>query len=165
MSRVEIPKIDFQPPVYRCQRATKPFTLDGNIFKDFWQDAPFTEDFIDIEGASHPLPYFQTQAKMLWDDKNFYFAAVLYGDEIWGHLTERDCVIFYDNDFEIFIDPDSDTHGYFEYEMNVLNTVWDLFLPKPYRDGGNPLNGWDIHGLRSAVHVEGEVNNPAAENR
>lgn len=164
MSRVEIPRIDFKPPVYVCQRATKPFSLDGNILKEFWDDAPFTNDFVDIEGVDFPKkPYFKTQAKMLWDSENFYFGAILYGDEIWGTLTERDCVIFYDNDFEIFIDPDSDSHGYFEYEMNVLNTVWDLFLPKPYRDQGRPLNGWDIHGLQSAVHVEGEINNPSAK--
>ncbi len=165
MSRVEIPRIGFNPPVYVCQRATKPFSLDGNILKEFWEDAPFTDDFVDIEGADFPKqPYSKTRAKMLWDSENFYFGAILYGDEIWGTLTERDCVIFYDNDFEIFIDPDSDSHGYFEYEMNVLNTVWDLFLPKPYRDQGRPLNGWDIHGLQSAVHVEGEINNPSAKN-
>ncbi len=166
MGQIEIPRIGFNPPTYHCKRATKPFTLDGNMFKEFWMDAPWTSDFIDIQGKDIKTPHFKTQAKMLWDDKNFYFGAVLYGDEIWGSITERDSVIFYDNDFEIFIDPDSDTHGYFEYEMNVLNTVWDLFLTKPYRDtGGRPLNGWDIHGLRSAVHVEGEINNPSGSNK
>ena len=32
-----------------------------------------------------PLPRFVTRAKMLWDDENLYVAAVLDGDEIWGH--------------------------------------------------------------------------------
>lgn len=160
-----VPRISFAPPVYQCRRAVKPFVLDGNLDKEFWEDADFTELFADIEGADMKTPRFQTRAKMLWDDENFYFGAELLGDEIWGSLTERDCVIFYDNDFEIFIDPDSDTHQYFEYEMNVLNTVWDLFLNRPYRDEGRPLNGWDIHGLRSAVRVDGEVNNPHAQNK
>ncbi len=160
-----VPRISFAPPVYQCRRAVKPFVLDGNLDKEFWEDAEFTELFSDIEGADVKPPRFETRAKMLWDDENLYVGAELKGDEIWGSLTERDCVIFYDNDFEIFIDPDSDTHGYFEYEMNVLNTVWDLFLFKPYRDGVKPLNGWDIHGLRSAVHVDGEINNPNAENK
>lgn len=160
-----LPRIGYNPPVYQCRRATRPFELDGNLDKDFWADAEFTDLFADIEGWDVKPPRCNTRAKMLWDDENLYFGAVLEGNEIWGNLTERDCVIFYDNDFEIFIDPDSDTHQYFEFEMNVLNTVWDLFLPRPYREGTNPLNGWDIHGLRSAVKVDGEINNPNADNK
>lgn len=49
--------------------------------------------------------------------------------------------------------------------MNVLNTVWDLFLPSAYRDGGNALNGYDIHGLRTAVSVCGSINTPGPENK
>lgn len=160
-----IPNIAFTPPVYQCQRAVKPFVLDGNVEKEFWENAPFTEFFKDIEGDIRPKPHFKTRAKMLWDDENLYVGAILEGTEIWGELMERDCVIFYDNDFEIFLDPDSDTHQYFEFEMNARNTVWDLFLTKPYRDSGKPLNGWDIHGLQSAVKIDGELNNPAADNK
>lgn len=163
--RIPKPDIEFHPPVYQCRRATKPFVLDGNVEKEFWQDAEFTELFADIEGEKMPNPRFNTRAKMLWDDENLYVGAILEGDEIWGHQTERDCVIFWDNDFEIFIDPDSDTHQYYEFEMNAKNTVWDLLLTKTYRDGGKPVNGFDMHGLRTAVHIDGELNNPAADNR
>ena len=153
-----IPAIDFNPPRYVCPRATKPFVLDGRLDKDFWADVPFTDDFLDIQGTHMPTPRFRTRAKMQWDDENFYFGAVLEGDEIWANLTERDCVIFYDNDFEIFIDPDSDTQQYYEFEMNAFNTVWDLLLTKAYRDLGKPVNGYDMHGLRTAVHVDGTLN-------
>ena len=162
--RIPIPAVDFKPPVYICRRAEKPFQLDGNINKPFWEYAPFTDAFLDIEGSHMPVPRFLTRAKMLWDDENFYFAAQLDGNEIWGTVTKRDDVIFQDNDFEIFIDPDSDTAQY-EFEMNVLNTVWDLFLPVAYRDNGDALNGYDIHGLQTAVHVEGSINDPDADNK
>ena len=161
---IPIPAVDFQPPVYVCRRAAGEFTLDGRLDKPFWENAPWTDAFLDIEGSHMPLPRFLTRAKMLWDDENIYFGAQLDGDEIWGHITDRDAVIFYDNDFEIFIDPDSDTQQYYEFEMNVLNTVWDLFLPIAYRDGGDALNGFDYHGLRTAVHVDGTVNDPSAKN-
>ncbi len=159
------PKIDFNPPIYVCKRAKKPFKLDGRIDKEFWEDASFTECFVDIEGDNMPKPRFKTQAKILWDDENLYFAARLIGNEIWGTIEERDAVIFYDNDFEIFIDPDSDTHRYYELEINAKNTVWDLFLTKPYRDGGVPINSWDIQGLQTAVYIDGELNNPKADNK
>lgn len=42
----------------------------------------------------------------------------------------------------------------------MLNTVWDLLLGKPYRAGGPALTGWDMHGLKTAVHVNGTINNP-----
>lgn len=160
--RIPIPAVDFCPPVYLCKRAVHPFSLDGCLDKPFWEDAPFTDDFLDIEGSHMAPPRFRTKAKMLWDDENLYVGAVLEGEEIWGNITKRDDVIFLDNDFEIFIDPDSDTQQYYEFEMNVLNTVWDLFLPVAYRDGGSGLNGYDIHGLRTAVHVDGAINDPSA---
>lgn len=163
---VPIPDISFHPPVYACVRAKKPFTLDGNVEKDFWEDAAFTDYFVDIEGDKREKPRFKTRVKMMWDQENLYVGAVLEGDEIWASLRERDSVIFQDNDFEIFIDPDSDTHQYFELEMNALGTVWDLFLTKPYRDfGASPMNGWEIHGLRKAVWIDGELNHPSADNR
>ena len=87
-------------------------------------------------------------------------AATLIEPHIWATLTEHDSVIFHDNDFEVFIDPDGDAEDYFEYEINAFGTDWDLFLPVAYRDGGSADNGWEIPGLRKAVHVEGSVNDP-----
>ncbi len=163
--RIPKPIVGFAPPVYQCRRANLPFVPDGDLEKEFWKDAEFTDDFADIEGSSRPVPRFRTRAKMLWDDENLYIGAELEGTEIWAHQTQRDSVIFQDNDFEIFIDPDSDTHQYFEFEMNARNTVWDLFLPRPYRDRGRALNGYDIHGLKTAVRIDGKLNDPSADNR
>ena len=97
---------------------------------------------------------------MLWDDQYFYIGASLEEPHVWGTLTQHDAVIFQDNDFEIFLDPDGDNHEYYELEINALNTEWDLFLKKPYRDGGPAVNEWEIPGLKTAVHVEGTLNDP-----
>ena len=56
---------------------------------------------------------------------------------------------------------DGDSHEYFEFEMNALNTGWDLRLPKPCKDGGPALNEWEIPGLKTAVHINGTLNHPA----
>lgn len=150
----------YSPNRYLCQKTAEKPELDGRLDKPFWEQAPWSEDFVDIEGEMKPLPHKQTRVKMLWDDEYFYFGAELIEDEIWATLTERDSVIFHDNDFEIFIDPDGDTHHYYEFEINALNTVWDLLLIKPYRDGGPSVNGWDISGMKTAVHIDGELNAP-----
>ena len=129
-----------EPRQYLCHRATSPLDLTGSLDKPFWQDAPWTDDFVDIEGDARPGPRFRTRVKMLWDDDFFYIGAEMEEPHVWATLTDHDCVIFQDNDFEVFIDPDGDNHEYYELEVNALNTTWDLRLVKPYRDGGPALN-------------------------
>lgn len=147
------------PKGYICLRTPEPIRIDGRIDGQ-WKHAPWTGLFIDIEGAAKPAPRFRTRARMLWDDEFFYIAADLEEPHVWATLTAHDSVIFHDNDFEVFIDPNGDSHEYFEFEINALNTGWDLFLPKPYKDGGKADNGWEIPGLRTAVHVRGTLNDP-----
>ena len=106
LSGVPEPNIEYAPKHYICRRATEKLVLDGRVDKPFWAAADWTDNFVDIEGDLRPKPAKQTRVKMLWDDDYFYFAAELMEDQIWATLTERDSVIFYDNDFEIFIDPD-----------------------------------------------------------
>ncbi len=147
-----------EPKGYVCYQTLTPLDIDGKGTEVSWQNAPFTDLFIDIEGDKKPLPTFDTRVKVLWDSSYFYFYAEMEEPHLWAKITKRDAVIFYDNDFEIFIDPDGDTHNYHEFEVNALNTVWDLLLTRPYRDGGRPLTGWDFEGLKSAVHLNGTLN-------
>ena len=106
------------------------------------------------------MPRFETRAKMLWDDECFYVYAWMEEPCVWATLTEHDSVIFQDNDFEVFIDPDGDALRYFEFEVNAFGTTWDLFLEKPYRDGGSADNSWESHA-RVAVFIDGCLNDPS----
>ncbi|WZO99412.1 carbohydrate-binding family 9-like protein [Isosphaeraceae bacterium EP7] len=148
------------PKGYVCRRAAEPIVVDGKLGDASWADAPWTDTFVDIEGDKKPKPRFKTRAKMLWDDQYLYIAADMEEPHVWGTLTKHDSVIFQDNDFEVFIDPDSDNQNYGELEINALNTEWDLFLPKAYRDGGPALNSWEIPGLKKGVNVRGTLNDP-----
>ncbi len=157
-----VPQIDFSPKGYVCYRADQFLKVDGKLDEHVWQDAEWTEYFVDIEGDSKPSPYYKTRAKMLWDDKYFYFAAEMEEPHLWGTLKQRDAVIFWDNDFEVFIDPDGDTHNYYELEVNVFKTAWDLLLRKPYRDASDvAIDSWDIQGLKVGVDARGTINNPS----
>ncbi|MBM3724499.1 MAG: hypothetical protein FJW40_03610 [Acidobacteria bacterium] len=153
------------PLVYDAPRARRPVKVDGRIAENEWRGAPWTAYFVDIQGDGKPAPRFRTRARMQWDETYFYIAAWMEEPDVWGTLTEHDSVIFHDNDFEVFIDPDSDGDEYYEFEINALNTGWDLFLPKPYLDGGKADNGWEIPGLKTAVRVEGTLNRPGDRDR
>ncbi len=154
------------PRGYVAHRTKKPLAIDGRLDEAAWRAAAWTDDFADIRGEDHPTPpWFRTRAKMLWDDEYFYVGAELEEPHVWATLTKRDSIIFYDNDFEVFIDPDGDTHEYYEHEMNAFGTDWDLFLVKPYRDGGPAIHGWDITGLKTEVSVDGTINDPSDVDR
>jgi hypothetical protein len=150
-----------QPRGYVCCRAQGPIAIDGKLDDPAWQAAPWTDAFVDIEGDRRPAPRFRTRAKMVWDDECLYIAAELEEPHVWATLTHHDDIIFHDNDFEVFLDPDGDRHLYGELELNALNTTWDLLLVKPYLDGGPAIHAWEIKGLRTAVHVNGTLNDPS----
>lgn len=159
--QIPIPAIEYSPLKYICYQASEPVTVDGVLNEKDWDKAEWTSDFVDIEGSLKPVPRFKTRAKMLWDKDYFYIAAEVHDPHVWASLKNRDDIIFFDNDFEIFIDPDGDTINYLEFEMNALNTVWDLLLTHPYRDVENAaLHQFDLKGLKSGVHIYGTINNP-----
>ena len=165
LQRVEEPAINPALRYYMCHRPAEPIIIDGRLDEPSWKKVYWSEDFVNIDGKRRPKPRFKTRAKMLWDDQYFYFGAEIEEPHVWATLTARDSIIYQDNDFEIFIDPDGDSHNYYELEINALNTVWDLFLVKPYRDGGPAIHGWDIKGLKTAVYVDGTLNNPADQDK
>ena len=63
--------------------------------------------------------------------------------DLWGTLTERDSVIFHDNDFEVFIDPDGDTHALLrargQRARHAVGSDADQAVPR--RRSGDPRVG------------------------
>ncbi len=148
------------PKQYIVYKTSTAPVIDGEIEEQAWDNALWTDYFVDIEGSRKPNPAFSTRTKITWDDAHLYIAAELEEPHIWATLTKHDQIIYYDNDFEVFIDPENNGHDYYEIEVNAFNTILDLFLAKPYRVGGQAMLHWDAPGFRSAVKIKGTVNNP-----
>ena len=146
------------PKHYIVNKINDEINIDGKDDELAWSNAIYTNDFIDSEGDK--IPRQKTNVKMLWDDKFLYIFAKLYENHIWGDITKRDEVIYYNNDFEVFINPNDDVFSYGEIEINALGTEWDLFLNRPYRLKGKADSSWDINGLKSAVDINGTLNDP-----
>jgi len=154
--------------------------IDGKLDEKSWDEVPFTSSFVDISTITKPK--FDTKAKMRWSKNYLYIAAVLEEPEIWANITstchcnttDEDQVIFHDNDFEIFVDPNGDTHYYKEFEMNAYNATWDLVLNEPYANGGYEnssrvfgTNGFDMQPpLICSVNIDGgSINTPYSGNK
>ena len=146
------------PKHYIVNKINDQINIDGRDDELAWNNAIYTDDFIDIEGSK--IPSQKTNVKMLWDEKFLYVFAKLYENHIWGDITKRDEVIYYNNDFEVFINPNDDVFSYGEIEINALGAEWDLFLNRPYRLKGKADSSWDINGLKSAVDISGTLNDP-----
>ena len=129
---------------YNAPMAVGPIVIDGILDEADWQNAPLSEAFADIRGVDfEPKPVKQTHMKMLWDNEYLYIAGIIEEDNVTGSLTEHDAIIYHDNDWEVFIDPDQDCRFYFEIELNALNTVMDLLMDRPYREGGKFYLPWN----------------------
>lgn len=153
------------PDSYVCYRAAQKLKMDGKLDEDSWKKATPTTPFVDISGEGFAKPIQETTAKMLWDDEYLYIGATLQEKDIKARLTQRDTIIYHDNDFEVFLDPDGDGQNYFEIETNARGTIFDLMLDKPYRSGGNFMVQWDCPGLKVAIHHEGTLNNPKDQDK
>jgi WD40 repeat protein len=153
------------PAFYRAPRTDSPVVIDGRMDEADWQQAPWTGPFVDIEGAAKPTPQHTTRVRMLWDDEHLYVAAWLDEPHVWGTLTEHDSIIYRDNDFEVFLDPDGDGLAYAEIEVNALGTIFDLMLDKPYNQGGRPHIDWSPPGVAAAVSIAGTLNGPGDEDQ
>lgn len=152
------------PRQYEVRKTSKPPRIDGKIRPSEWRKSSWTENFADITGKTELIPSQRTRCRMLWDDEYLYIAAKMEERDLWATLKERDAIIFHDNDFEIFIDPNNDTEQYFEIEVNAFGTIMDLLMSKPYRKGGT----YDIHwngGMKSAVMVKGTLNDNRDKDR
>ena len=134
------------PEGYVCYRTAGKLKIDGKLTEADWQKTQPTQSFVDISGEGFAKPCYDTSAKMLWDDEYLYVGATLQEDDIKAKLSQRDTIIYYDNDFEVFLDPDGDGQNYFEIENNAKGVIFDLMLDKPYRSGGNFMVQWGLSG-------------------
>jgi Carbohydrate-binding family 9 len=83
--------------------------------------------------------YFDTRAAALWDDENLYIAFWVEEPFVEATLTERDSLIFNENDVELFIDGGD---CYYEFEINALGTVYKVFFV--WQDAFHPGSRFDL---------------------
>ena len=170
---------------YTAYRVDAPPVIDGKLDEICWQRAPRSPRFADLVSGEDTIH--DTRAAVLWDDEFLYVGYWIEEPFVQARLTERDALIYEDNDVELFV---AGQDAYYEFEINALGTIYEVFfvweeayeragyhLRPEYRrdaDGVRPFNGvgftnhprgprigyWnlDFAGLRSAVHVDGTLN-------
>lgn len=108
---------------YTCYRTRTPLAVTGRLDETAWQIVPKSPRFVDMATGAPAI--FDTRAAALWDDENLYIGFWIEEPFVAAALTERDSLIFNENDVEVFIDGGD---CYYEFEINALNTIYEVFF-------------------------------------
>ena len=175
---------------YTALRTPAPIQIDGKLDEPAWQMAPKSPRFVDILSGK-PVIH-DTRAAVLWDDQYLYVSYRVEEPFVHAKFTNHNDFIYNDNDVEFFLaGPDA----YYEFEINAFNTCYEVFfvwedsfersglskLPEFERSKLVPFNGVEFTnhvrggrlgnfnrtfpGMRTAVHVDGTINNDTDRDR
>jgi hypothetical protein len=117
---------------YTCRKVQSRIEINGDLNKQEWKDAVKSQRFVDMVTGEPGL--YDTRSAALWDDENLYIAFWAEEPFVSAAQTERDSIIFLENDLEVFIDGGD---CYYELEVNALNTIYEVFFiwKDAYRKG------------------------------
>ena len=148
------------PPAVRsaeCRWASGPIKLDGVLNEPAWDKAQPLRDFAVYWQDRKPKT--ATTARLLWADDNLYFAADMEDSDLYATVKERNGMTWDNDVFELFFKPSDEKLGYYEFQVNALNTDMEMYLPSR-GGGGYPRFAPLSHlGMESAVHLDGTLNN------
>jgi hypothetical protein len=147
------------PPTVRsaeCRWADGEIKIDGELNDPAWQKAQLLQDF---------AVYWQkrraktaTKARLLWDDRYLYFSAEMEDADLYGQVKDFNGMTWHDDVFELFFKPEADKLTYYEFQVNVLNTRLELFLPSRGAGGYDRFAPQTKFGMESAVKLQGTLN-------
>jgi hypothetical protein len=107
---------------YTCHRSPGRIEVDGDLDKPAWKEAPRSPRFVDLVSGLPGL--LDTRMAALWDDEALYVAFWASEPNVRAKLTERDSLVWTENDLEVFIGGED---CYYEFEINARGTVYEVF--------------------------------------
>lgn len=124
-------------PDYTAKKISSSIIIDGNISKEPWLSAIWSKRFVDMVNGEPGM--YNTQTALLWNDEYLYIAFTAEEPFVEATLTERDSIIFLENDLELFIDGGD---CYYELEVNAAGTIYEVFFI--WRDAFTKGSRFDI---------------------
>ncbi len=129
---------------YRCLRTPHAPTIDGRLDEPVWQRVPRSPRFVDM--LTGEPAHFDTRAAAVWDDQALGTIYEVFF--IWQDAYAR----FDPAEFDIHRRRASTFGG--NFDRDGLN-FWRGTHPRGVRWA---FTDWDFPGLRSAVHIDGALN-------
>jgi len=182
----------FDIPHYNAHKTLTPPNIDGRLDETVWQAAPQSPSFRDLIYGKETIH--DTRAAVLWDEEFLYVAYWIEETDVQATLTERDAKIYMDNDVELFIAGRGSYYEFEINAFGTIYEVFFIW-EESYKSGGYdtiaglgpeepvriPFHGvaykphprgprigywnWDFPGLKSAVFVDGTINDDRDRDR
>src|SRR4051812_31732588 len=114
---------EHEPAHYTAHQIFEQLEVDGDLSKPAWQKAVRSPRFVDM--VTGQPAFYHTEAALVWNKEFLYVAFWIEEPFVRASQTERDSIVFLDNDVELFIDGGD---CYYELEINALNTVYEVFF-------------------------------------
>ncbi len=99
----------------------RPFALTGALDSEVWADAVWSPRFVDMVSGLPGL--YDTRAAVVAHPDGLLVGFRVDEPYPRATLTERDSLVFQENDVELFVDFG---WGYYELEVNALGTVYEV---------------------------------------
>jgi uncharacterized repeat protein (TIGR03806 family) len=150
---------------FECRFTDGPITIDGKAEEAAWKHAQVIDKFT--------LPWLQepraartaTRARLLWDRENLYFFADMDDGDLFADVTEHDGKTWDNDVFELFFKPAEDKQGYYEFQVNVANTQFDMFMPQRGQGDFEKHKKDGDFRVQSAVQFRGTLNKRQDEDK
>ncbi len=179
-------------PHYTSYKIDSAMLIDGKLDELAWLNAPRSDSFRDLISGESTIH--DTRVAVLWDDDFLYVGYWIEEPNLQATLTERDAPIYTNNDVELFI-AGKDAYYEFEINAHgtiyeVLFIWEESYVKKGYsrlevfdreQAGVRSFSGvgyknhprgrrigywnWDFAGLRSAVFLDGTINDDSDRDR
>ena len=140
------------PPIgtIHVPHATSPITIDGVASEPAWSGAVTSPELVTAEGSSDPIGH--ATARMTWDEQFLYVFVQVTDTDITSPYKVHDEPLWKADAIELFIDADSNRHGYVELQVNPNNATFDSWFATTRAQPGDEK--WDS-GMVTAVKVHG----------
>jgi hypothetical protein len=147
------------PPAVRsaeCRWSTARLRIDARLDEVAWDKAQVLEDFAVFWQKRKPKT--ATKARLLWDDRYFYFSAEMEDSDLYADVKAPNGMTWTNDVIELFFKPAADKLLYYEFQVNALNTPLELFFPSRGSGGYQRFAPLTNLGMESAVRLQGTLN-------
>jgi uncharacterized repeat protein (TIGR03806 family) len=147
------------PTAFECRFTDTPVTIDGAADEAAWKAAEVIDAFhLPWLGDKARMARSETVAKLLWDREYLYFFADMDDGDLFADVKEHDGDLWKNDVFELFLRPDAEKTGYYEFQVSAAGTKFDAFYPKYHLDTIGPDSKKGTFHIDAKVKLRGTLN-------
>lgn len=144
-----------------CKKIDYDFILTGDLKYLAWNSA---NEFVLNDALEKQNPRFKTTVRTLYSDQYLYVGFYCEDDYIWGTHSDRDSAIYAEECVEVFLNPSSSAHQYYEINVSPKNIIFDACIlnsrtVKNQEEQFIGLKELDF-AVQTKTHIDGKLDAP-----